>query len=135
MSKSEATCLICNETWSIHEGRENKQIYCRSCRAHESAIDYGHDDPCIPWRGGFDENDNPIKAGQLYLPGVRICNHRDCVQDSHINAPKPWQALEAERFDNSYKTGKKLDWQTLMAQIKIELPEMSDVDAKMTKTS
>jgi hypothetical protein len=105
------------------------------CRSHESAIDYGHDDPCIPWRGDFDDYDNPIKAGKSYLPGNRLCGHRDCVQNSHIGLVKPWQALEAERFDTSYKTGKKLDWQTLMAQIQIELPKMSDVDANMTKTS
>jgi hypothetical protein len=105
------------------------------CRSHESAIDYGHNDPCIPWRGEFDEDDNPIKAGQLYLPGARVCNHKDCVQSSHINACKPWQALEAERLDISYRTGKKLYWQSLMAQVGIELPKMSDVDANMTKTS
>ena len=135
MSKSEATCLICNNTWSVHESRENKQIFCRMCRSHESAIDYGHDDPCIPWRGEFDQDDNPLKSGQLHMPGNRICGHRDCVQDSHINVAQAWQVLEAERFDTSYRNGRKLDWQTLMAQVGIELPKMSEPADKMTKTS
>jgi hypothetical protein len=135
MSKSEATCLICNETWSVHEGRENKQIFCRMCRSHESAIDYGHDDPCLPWRGNFDADDNPIKGTTLYLPGNRICGHRDCVQDSHIASVQPWQALEAERNDRSYVNGRKSHWTQLTAQLKKEIPEMSDPTGKITKTS
>jgi len=135
MSKSEATCLICNETWTIHEGRENKQIFCRMCRSHESAIDYGHDDPCLPWRGEFDEDDNPIKGTRLYLPGNRICGHRDCVAESHIKTQLPWQVLEAERYDTSYRTGRKQDWTQLTAKLKKELPKMSVPADKITKTS
>jgi len=135
MSKSEATCLICNETWSVHEARENKQIFCRMCRSHESAIDYGHDDPCTPWRGEFDDNDNPIKGSKLHRPGNRICGHRDCVTESHIYASKPWQALEAERLDRSYLNGRKLEWFQLTAELKKELPKMSVPAGKMTKTS
>lgn len=135
MSKSEATCLICQETWSVHESRENKQIYCRMCRSHENSIDYGHDDPCIPWRGDFDEDDNPVKGTRLYLPGNRICGHRDCVAESHISAQHPWQLLEAERYDTSYRTGRKQDWSQLTAKLKTELPKMSVPADKITKTS
>lgn len=135
MNKSEATCLICQATWSIHEARENKQIYCRMCRSHESAIDYGHDDPCLPWRGDFDDDDNPIKYGRLHLPGNRLCGHRDCVQNSHIAVSLEWQVLEAERLDVSYRTGAKKDWTQLTAQLKKEKPKMSEASAKLTKTS
>lgn len=135
MNKSEATCLICGNSWSIHEQRENKQIYCRMCRSHESSIDYGHDDPCLPWRGDFDEDDNPIKFGKTHLPGNRLCGHRDCVQKSHIQTVMPWQLAEAERLDLGYRTGIKNDWAQLTAQLEKEKPKMSEVSAKLHKTS
>lgn len=135
MNKSEATCLICQTTWGIHEQRENKQIYCRMCRSHENVIDYGHDDPCLPWRGDFDEDDNPMKHGNPHLPGNRLCGHRDCVQPSHIMTRMPWQLLESERLDLSYRTGVKSSWANLTATLEKEKPKMSEVSAKLTKTS
>lgn len=39
---------------------------------------------CHPWHGDFDEEDNPMRFGRLYLPGPRSCGHRDCVARAHI---------------------------------------------------
>lgn len=39
---------------------------------------------CKSWTGDYDDQDNPIKNGKLYLPGVRICGFRDCVNVIHI---------------------------------------------------
>ena len=59
---------------------------------------------CRPWRGEVDENLNPIdKNLKLYLPGVRICGHKDCVNKDHIISPI--NILELERNDISYRTG------------------------------
>lgn len=128
MHKSTATCLICNQEWQIHENRENKNIFCRMCRSHESAIDYGHEDPCIPWRAEFDDDDNPVVSGQLYMPGDRVCNHKDCVQPKHINVAEPWQQVEAERL--GFKS-----WAHLMDTLKKETPQMSDGVATLQKTA
>jgi hypothetical protein len=38
----------------------------------------------VPWRGDFDLEDNPMVNGHLLLPGVRLCEHRDCVNPHHI---------------------------------------------------
>lgn len=115
-----ASCLICDSQWEIHEGRENKHLYCLECRRSEKRIDYGHSEPCIPWRGDFDLDDNPMKNGQPHKPGERKCNHRDCVQDSHIIEPMSWESLEAERHSTFYRTKRKLSYQKLMATLQKE---------------
>lgn len=79
-----ATCLICNSEWVVNENRVNNHLYCRDCRRSEREIDYGFTEPCKPWSGDFDDDDNPMQNGLPYLPGDRICQHKDCVQKSHI---------------------------------------------------
>ena len=40
---------------------------------------------CRPYRGDLDENWNPIdEHGNLFMPGERICGHKDCVAKKHI---------------------------------------------------
>lgn len=39
---------------------------------------------CEAWQGDFDEWENPIKDGELFMPGLRTCNHRDCVSVDHV---------------------------------------------------
>ena len=39
---------------------------------------------CEAWQGDFDEQDNPLKDGVLFMPGKRTCNHSDCVAVSHV---------------------------------------------------
>jgi hypothetical protein len=75
---------------------------CRNGRANE--IKY-NGSVCRPWRGEVDEDLNPVDRNlRLYLPGVRICAHKDCVNKEHIiKAPSD---LELERNDISYRTGR-----------------------------
>jgi len=45
---------------------------------------------CIPYVGEVNESWQPINAvGDLYLPGERICGHKDCVNRNHILKPEP----------------------------------------------
>lgn len=39
---------------------------------------------CLAWRGDFDEHDNPMHNGKLYLEGERSCKHKDCINEEHI---------------------------------------------------
>ncbi len=50
----------------------------------EHVIRYGKGEVCLAWRGDFDEADNPIHNGKLFMPGVRNCGHRDCINPEHI---------------------------------------------------
>ncbi len=76
---------------------------CRNGRATE--IKY-NGEPCRPWRGEVDEDWNPIDQKlRLYLPGVRTCGHKDCVNKQHVIAPN--YSLELERNDLSYRTGRR----------------------------
>jgi hypothetical protein len=78
---------------------------CQDCRLnqlHEIKYDGSI---CRPWRGEVDEDLNPIdRKLRLYLPGVRVCGHKDCVNKEHVIAPL--YDLELERNDISYRTGK-----------------------------
>lgn len=115
------TCLICNEPWELREGRENKHIFCRECRKKEErSIDYGMAEPCIPWNGDFDEDDNPMRYGLAYLPGQRSCNHKDCVQKAHIVKPVDPKELIAEQFSTYYRTKKHRNYDQLMLALKKE---------------
>jgi hypothetical protein len=58
---------------------------------------------CISHAGLYDDDDNPLTdSGELYLPGARLCGHRDCVNRSHIQRPdeppkeNPWLGVYAE---------------------------------------
>ena len=122
---SSATCLICSEEWEINEARVNTHLYCKECRKpSERKIDYGHADPCIPWNGDFDDEDNPLRGGVPYLPGIRTCNHRDCVQKAHIilePAQEPdWKALIAERNSIYYRNRKRRSYEQLMTTLEKE---------------
>lgn len=126
MPEKIASCLICCTEWEVNESRHNTHLYCRPCRTkRERQIDYGHSEPCIPWAGDFDDNDNPIRFGQLYLPGERKCNHRDCVQKAHIIKPVTTQDLIAEQFSLYHRTGKRLDYEDLMRQLNKEKSQSS----------
>lgn len=115
-----ATCLICAEPWEIRKDRENKQLFCRDCRKSEREIDYGLAQPCIPWTGDFDDEDNPMRFGELHLPGERKCNHRDCVQEAHIIKPIRTEHLIAEQFSIFYRTGKHRNYDQLMRKLNRE---------------
>lgn len=78
-----AECPRCGIRQEI-AGKRNKQIRCDSCKAtRQERITYGSEE-CLAWGGEFDKNDNPILDQHLYLPGYRLCGHRDCVRIDHI---------------------------------------------------
>jgi hypothetical protein len=84
---------------------------CSDCRITKPQYQIKYDgNICQPWRGRVDEDFNPIDEQlRLYLPGVRTCGHKDCVNRSHvIKAPTD---LELERNDISYRTGKQSQWE------------------------
>lgn len=73
-------CLRCGGKL---DDRRRRDDFCASCRAKPAKTVKFGDDVCIPWRGDFDEEDNPLFHGQPYMPGLRVCNHRDCVNPLH----------------------------------------------------
>ena len=86
---------------------------CSDCRITKPQYQIKYDgNICQPWRGRVDEEFNPIDEQlRLYLPGLRTCGHKDCVNRSHvIKSPTD---LELERLDISYRTGKKTEWEDL----------------------
>jgi hypothetical protein len=86
---------------------------CPDCRISKPQYQIKYDgDICQPWRGRVDEDLNPIDEKlRLYLPGVRSCGHKDCVNRQHVI--KPVSDLDIERLDISYRTGKKMNWEDL----------------------
>lgn len=61
------------------------RIWCESCRTPSRRfVKYADGSVCEAWHGEFDAADNPIKDGQLYLPGFRTCGHSDCVLLAHV---------------------------------------------------
>jgi hypothetical protein len=86
---------------------------CRNGMANEIKYD---GKVCRPWRGEVDEHFNPIDRNlKLYLPGVRVCGHKDCVNKDHIiKAPSN---LELERNDISYRTGRLAELQDYMREL------------------
>lgn len=88
----------------IARGTYNGQ--CADCRISKPQYQIKYDgDVCQAWRGEVDEDLNPIdKHLKLYLPGIRTCGHKDCVNRSHVIPP--FDVLELERNDISYRTGR-----------------------------
>jgi hypothetical protein len=73
---------------------------------------------CRPWRGEVDEDLNPID-GKLrpYLPGIRTCGHKDCVNKEHIITPAVERSIELERYDTSYRTGRLAELSDYMREL------------------
>lgn len=87
MDEQKLVCVRCGLTSFVSmDKRRRKDELCVSCRTRPAkSISYGLEQPCKPWAGAFDENDNPLDHhGNLWLPGSRICKHSDCVQLYHI---------------------------------------------------
>lgn len=118
-------CRTCgyNDTSNAIEKRVERggSQECASCTARPAVTiktDYG---VCRPWRGDFDDDDNPLDArGRLYRPGRRLCGNRDCVARNHIDTTQitlvEVEYLEAERNSISYRTGEKLTYKQLLAK-------------------
>lgn len=103
-------CIRCgiDVSESAIERRKARGIYdgrCQDCRGHRAHEVKYNGEPCRPWRGEVDEDLNPIDRHlKLYLPGVRTCGHKDCVNKNHIIPP--FDVWELERNDISYRTGR-----------------------------
>jgi hypothetical protein len=90
------SCLRCGVMEPVRVGALDKRAerghngQCSSCNARPmQQIRRGSKgDFCRPWHGEFDDNDNPMKNGRYYLPGERVCGHRDCVNKKHIVMPE-----------------------------------------------
>ena len=78
-------CRRCGLSWIVPLTKRRQSIVlCVSCRMRPAlSIQYGAS-RCVPWRGDFDGEDNPMVHGDLFMPGIRSCGHRDCVNGLHI---------------------------------------------------
>lgn len=78
-------CRRCGWSWLLAESkRRSGFMLCDSCRVRPAlSIRYGSA-RCLPWRGDFSLLDEPLLRGVLFLPGVRLCGHRDCVNPNHV---------------------------------------------------
>jgi hypothetical protein len=92
----------------VIEKRQSRGIYdgrCFDCRSNPAREIKYSGTVCRPWWGEVDEDFNPIdKNLKPYLPGLRSCGHKDCVNKSHIVLEL--RPLELERNDISYRTGR-----------------------------
>jgi hypothetical protein len=86
LEEQKLTCTRCGFTEFVPaDKRKRKDQLCADCRRRPAkTINYGLEKSCKPHQGNFDLEDNPIEWGDLYLPGKRVCGHRDCVETSHI---------------------------------------------------
>lgn len=120
---------IKNETIAKRISRGQADAYlCSSCVAKPATqINYGDTTACKPWQGDVDlDTMQPLDdRGRPYLPGARRCGHADCVNRKHIirqddPALITLESLIAEQFDLSYRTGKKLTYEQLIAKLNKE---------------
>jgi hypothetical protein len=105
MNCSRCGILINEKAIEKRRARGTLDSRCSDCRLQQlNEIKYDGS-VCRPWRGEVDEDLNPIdRKLRLYLPGVRTCGHKDCVNRAHIVPELP--DLELERNDISYRTGR-----------------------------
>ena len=82
-------CTRCGATDSSEAAEKyfhrTGKAFCDACRAVKRyKLRYGGL-VCWPWHGYYDDEDNPLTDDfKPYLPGVRICHHRDCVNPEHV---------------------------------------------------
>lgn len=119
-------CRTCgyNDTSNAMEKRVERggSQECASCTAKPAVTIKSAYGVCRPWRGDFDDNDNPLDTkGRLYRPGIRLCGNRDCVARNHIDGNQVTLAqveeLEAERHSIAYRTGVRLTYKQLLAKV------------------
>jgi hypothetical protein len=109
---------IDSKTIERRKGRGILDQRCYDCRVKQlNEIKY-NGLICRPWRGEVDEDLNPIDGQlRLYLPGVRVCGHKDCVNKEHIISPPTQRNIELERFDTSYRTGRLAELDDYMREL------------------
>jgi hypothetical protein len=87
--------IIPYDVWYKRKFRNNANWdHCRDCIATPRKTEISiHPSlgriECVPYDGEVNELWQPINAvGDLYLPGERICGHKDCVNKNHILPPE-----------------------------------------------
>jgi hypothetical protein len=97
---------IDEKTIERRKARGTQDFRCSDCRLQQlNEINY-NGTICRPWRGEVDEDLNPIdRKLKPYLPGIRLCGHKDCVNKNHIISEI--EPLERERNSISYRTGRE----------------------------
>jgi hypothetical protein len=87
LDEQKLICKRCGFTEFVAaDKRKRPDSLCADCRRKPAkSINYGLAKNCVPHRGDFDEDDNPIAWGHLVLPGKRVCKHSDCIEPSHIH--------------------------------------------------
>jgi hypothetical protein len=76
--------LLCRRCgYPFPNARKRVEDLCESCRARPAKIVRINGNYCVPWHGDFDEFDNPMLDGVLFMAGVRSCGKRDCVNGEH----------------------------------------------------
>lgn len=103
----------------VVEKRKARGIYdgrCFDCRSNPAREIKYSGTICRPWWGEVDEDLNPIDRNlKPYLPGLRTCGHKDCVNKDHII--RELRPLELERNDISYRTGRLSELQDFMKEL------------------
>lgn len=86
LEEQKLTCRRCGFTEFVPaDKRRRKDELCADCRRRPAkTINYGLDKSCVPHQGDFDADDNPVQWDRPYLPGKRICKHKDCVEPTHV---------------------------------------------------
>lgn len=113
---------VLRNTVAKRAARGQADGYCRDCRATEfgkGGTNSRGVDICTPWRGHVDlDTMQPLNdKGEPHMPGIRTCGNADCCNKRHVI---DFQALEAERHDLSYRTGKRLTVAAFMTALKQE---------------
>ena len=106
--------IISYEVWYKRKVRNRDNWYhCRDCIATPKKTEvFIHPSlgriACVPYVGEVNEQWQPINAvGDLYLPGERICGHKDCVNTKHILKPEPKVYSEIDLLLSSVEVRKK----------------------------
>lgn len=120
-TKVQATCERCGSTWTFSSRqltRDYDSTTCADCKAKPQRHVIKNGLRCTPWDGEFDlDNNHPLKDGKPYMIGPRKCGNADCVNKNHVLGI---EALIAEQFDLSYRTGIKLDYAGLKRAVRRE---------------
>jgi hypothetical protein len=88
LQDNQVECRRCGFKWAVNaEKRGRKDLLCVSCRVKPAkTIQYGQL-RCIPHQGSLNDDLQPIDdSGDLFMSGVRVCGHSDCVNEKHIVA-------------------------------------------------
>lgn len=86
MEENQVACARCGWCWVVQKHkRGRKDLLCASCRAKPRVIIKYGDSRCQPWQGDFGgDGVTPFFGGAEFLPGVRVCGHKDCCNPNHV---------------------------------------------------